>query len=1021
MATFTVNGGGTTYWHDAAYTTRAGGDTYNLSLGSILIVDGDCRYGPNTTAATGPPGVISIAANSGGEVRIDGTGVRLIPYKGGTGNVPAADTAITIGGVSGKLLGVWATINVAPTAAGAAMPVTGFIKVRQVTGGTYTGGALGGIGATALGDTGAAVSITVAAAGKTFTRAAGSYVTDGIKLGDTVVTSGFANAGNNGTFVVTAITATILTFGAATGLVDEAGGGDEQVISQTVDIVGWIDFSADDAGTFTVGRLGKFSCFGAWFELGTTSGSRNQTMTMPTSGQTAFWISGVWIESAVESGIFEYWPCLTTTTGAGWTTANQGTDGRSRYVMCDAANQVIRIGANAAATSIGDLPIAGLRVVMPNIFLMTNTTAARTVAVIPSATIATRFEFVTSGGAVFDMQYTSCNWCANVAASSLTQCFSINFLNVTFGDQVNIAECASPIVWTGGGVSPINPIDAAALILTSNLNGGTFTSCEFSRGGTIAASDYSVNITSCTDLTFVECKFSQATLATNAASYSLSINSCVRTTFTTCRLTSGCLITTCASTTWTGTSYLNRHIGTTQTTPAVYAFTVATRSQDTFIDGLDWGGFTNNHPYPGILSVTASDRTELRNVGTAASPLTLGSANQVGLLAVMGGNNDTVTLKRVYTLNTRTGLYTAVNSDKNVLLQNVWGDAADNIGQPALNCIHKGCRGFGTPVAAYTAVYDNIFYDTFNATTTGKVGLFFNEAVNVYTDYVVLTGTAKFTSVGTIYMPTSGDTATWEWPHYVLCFSGFTVLESTLTGGTTVNARMRVQYQIDKNNGAGYGSLHNLFYNRTGAGGAGAAFTITMTSTTGVEAGDYVFGTNVGASSRVVSVDNGTTCTVSVANAGVVSGTLRFNQLPFEGSISPSLGFKLKIKISCESTDTTNNTISTFHTQGITTNDASGIQIAYPLDVVDVTLTNVVVGSNYMILRADGVTQLASGTAAASTVVVPVTYPGAPEDIKIRVRNSQVARARYLPFATVTGITRDGAAAYILQQRDTVV
>src|SRR5262245_34978249 len=39
----------------------------------------------------------------------------------------------------------------------------------------------------------------------------GSWITDGFAIGDHVETSGFTNAGNNGTFVVTAVTATNLT------------------------------------------------------------------------------------------------------------------------------------------------------------------------------------------------------------------------------------------------------------------------------------------------------------------------------------------------------------------------------------------------------------------------------------------------------------------------------------------------------------------------------------------------------------------------------------------------------------------------------------------------------------------------------------------------------------------------------------------------------------------------------------------------------------------------------------------
>jgi hypothetical protein len=71
-------------------------------------------------------------------------------YNAGTGLVPAIGTTITQGAVSGYFLGVWANITAAPSAVGAAMSVTGFIKFREVINGSYVAGALTGIGASAV-------------------------------------------------------------------------------------------------------------------------------------------------------------------------------------------------------------------------------------------------------------------------------------------------------------------------------------------------------------------------------------------------------------------------------------------------------------------------------------------------------------------------------------------------------------------------------------------------------------------------------------------------------------------------------------------------------------------------------------------------------------------------------------------------------------------------------------------------------------------------------------------------------
>lgn len=90
----------------------------------------------------------------------------------------------------------------------------------------------------------ASVSVTVSSAAQTFTRATGSWLTDGYFAGQLVRTTGAANAGNNGIFVIKRVTATVLTveyFGDINPLVTVgtaaaitfAGAGRETFIPQT--------------------------------------------------------------------------------------------------------------------------------------------------------------------------------------------------------------------------------------------------------------------------------------------------------------------------------------------------------------------------------------------------------------------------------------------------------------------------------------------------------------------------------------------------------------------------------------------------------------------------------------------------------------------------------------------------------------------------------------------------------------------------------------------------------------------
>jgi hypothetical protein len=64
------------------------------------------------------------------------------------------------------------------------------------------------------------LSATVDATDKTITVALASFITSGVKVGDKITTTGFEAAGNNGTFVVSNVAATVLTIATATGLVN---------------------------------------------------------------------------------------------------------------------------------------------------------------------------------------------------------------------------------------------------------------------------------------------------------------------------------------------------------------------------------------------------------------------------------------------------------------------------------------------------------------------------------------------------------------------------------------------------------------------------------------------------------------------------------------------------------------------------------------------------------------------------------------------------------------------------------
>jgi hypothetical protein len=118
---------------------RTAGEVFTIQSGAVFTIDSDTRDGKNAAASrAGSVGGFTMTAASGGQVLIDGRNVWMIAYDGliGTPNVPALGTIIrgVTSGATGELMNCFSAINATPTAAGAAMPATGFFKLKSKTG-----------------------------------------------------------------------------------------------------------------------------------------------------------------------------------------------------------------------------------------------------------------------------------------------------------------------------------------------------------------------------------------------------------------------------------------------------------------------------------------------------------------------------------------------------------------------------------------------------------------------------------------------------------------------------------------------------------------------------------------------------------------------------------------------------------------------------------------------------------------------------------------------------------------------
>ena len=596
---------------------------------------------------------------------------------------------------------------------------------------------------------------------------------------------------------------------------------------------GWIEVIMDDAATFTIGRAQKFEVRGDWYYLTNTSGSRGQQIQCPNYGGANTFIPGVWIETGVGTDAYEFWPACLAGTGSPWATANLGTDARSKFVQC-LASGIIRIGSDGT-NNIGDLPASGCKVRIPNVYLMSAATASRASNSVPNGTLATRPDFTTTNAGQIDVDKALGHWQMN-----LSQPYSVALSYLALFDQYTIAECATAIVMTevhNGNYTIAG--DTPALVMTSNFAGATITDCKFGRSGTIGSADYGVSLSLCNDFTFDGCYFQNRTLRSNAAAYTANFSQCANLELIDCvTVGSGIQLSTCSSPVVTSLLYADAFVGTSSGTNAPVGAVMAVA----YTSNLVMSGFgyytavANVHPDTCALYLSAAQGVKFRNVGTRASPLTGGSSNAMLYAVNDAGNSLDIKIQRVYFDLLATTFYNAVNSTKNVRIENCSGNnsVGKNLVSAALNQDIRNAHIAGIAPASTASIYGSIFYHHFTSASAGRLGIVPSEPTAEYAPYVTTnfttsaTGTSGFNSSNGVALINSGDYVIFEFPYTIKGIDSLQNVAPTVTTATN----MTTEYQIDT--GSGWSSWKT--FNATNLSGetvdevAGFRFKIRITA-----------------------------------------------------------------------------------------------------------------------------------------------------------------------------------------------
>jgi len=807
---------------DLDSAVRTAGEVFTMDTGAILTVNTDTCYHKNvTTWGSNSIGGVAFTAGSTGKILYDARYVKWVPYTGATGNVPALGSTITgaTSGVTGELLGVYSSINVAPTAAGSAMPASGFLKFKSTSG-----------------------NFNVSESLNTFT--------------------------------------TCTTNGAT--------------------VTGWIEVRIDSSASHTTASGCTIQSRGDWFYLGTTTGARGQQVQCPNMGQANVRIPGLWIETGVGTGVYEYFHAQIASAAGGFTTSHMGTDARSTCVeLMSTGGGLLRIG-NDGTNSIGKLPVSGCNIRIPNIIFTECATASRGTIAVPNSTLANRPDFTTTSGGTIDMEYITGDWylAANQASPpdpDTPEAVTVKYSS--YFDQMSLSEIFGEIVLDTVCNSNYNNGDTVALILLSNHKTCAVSNCVIGRTGTIAANDYGVSVSYCENITFTSCIVGNRTVRTNATSFPIGlINSSKNIVLTGCTtIGNGVYATTCNTVTITNHVYADWYHTTSSNTNvslgAIYFLNCATVK----LDGFSWyPSISNVHHDSCILYVTGNIDVKFRNVGTRASPIDGGSSNVMLSVITDGGNNVGIELLKVYAVNLATRFFIMANNSYAVSVINCAGDYADTISNSATaglitqDTVIKSMGG-ASMYAGATSVYDFTFYNIYTSSSAGRLGLCLNPPASTMVPYITtsFTGSSGFTGAGLLSLQNLNDYVIFEYPFKILGIDSFQAADAVVTG-TGASTNLSKEYAIKT----------------TGDWSAWKAATSANLSGETIDADD---------------------------------------------------GFYLKIRITCI-TGATTNTLTSFYI--LTNADTTAQEVIYPYDQRTLTLTGLVAGSEVRVLVEGEATEL---------------------------------------------------------------
>jgi hypothetical protein len=612
--------------------------------------------------------------------------------------------------------------------------------------------------------------------------------------------------------------------------------------------------------------------------------------------------------------------------------------------------------------TIGNIPPSGCRTRIPNVIQRECATGSRASNSVPNATLATRPEYVFTNAGELDAEYVYSNW-----FFSFGQAYRINLKHFSVFEQVTITETADTVTVDDGGVSTYLSGSLMCFYAVSNFAGGTISNFKTFRGNTPASSSQTFYMTFCQN--FVITNLVSGVIQYNTSTTSATFfNECYNFTINNTKVLSssyGVYLSNSSDNTISNTDYCCKLIGYSPATVNTYSF-YCTSVSNTMYDGLTFGfngSIPNVHPYANLIYGNGNINCKFRNMGTRSIPLNAGdwrpNIYSTSSLNTTSGNINSEYFQRIYLDKVRNDLISYINADKNTVVENCSAGLWKHVGKTQIDITNHSLNSILR--GNFAAVY-------YTAGSTSCYGTHFLD---------IFTSNTKGRYVLKMNEPTAE-----------------TLPYCTVVSGTVV-----------------YNSAGGVFMKAVGCQAIWEDATFRLGHTGFENLAPLMSGGTIGNYTLEYDIDLGngfsdSWTTMTGANLSAIT-------------IDPSIGFRMKIRIT---TTTINTTAITFLGIYTTSSLAAQTDNLYPLDYASLELTNIIPGTRIFVASLDDynviLEELYNEVVNDDSVVIAVPYE---VDIPIMIRAMYIdgdEATEFIELENTLGI--DGLSIRLDQEEDAI-